>query len=297
MTAAFDLHLHSYWSYDANSTVEFYFQQAVEHGVGTIALTEHHTMDSIEEVKKVASGYPSIRYVPAAELTVTASIGPVDLVCLGLPETATPEMEEMFEEYRQWQRDTGDALSAGLAAMGYHFDREERLKTLASYRPGYVIAKQGATHISGMVFRNELVRRGWCTDETQAEFRRRISEHAHSPRYPLAERVIPVVKKHGGLVIIAHPHNYFLRDDRRRMDQLREELQLDGIECAHTHVPQELTPIYRKYCLEHRLLSSAGSDCHSDPPHYHLGVSADARFGIHSGKPEWLAEIEERLPK
>ncbi len=293
MSASYDLHLHSHWSYDANAPVEYYFRTAREKGIHTIALTEHHTMDSLPDVLRTAADYPDIHFIPGAELTVHCSIGAVDMVCLGLPLDTPPELENLFEEYRQWQCATGEAVSAAMLAMGRQYGAAERLKILETYRPQTVIAKQGITHVNWIVQFEEFRKYGWLTDI--AEFKKELPNYLDLPRYPAAERVIPAVKKYGGLVFIAHPLNYFQRSNRTRMDQLREELDFDGIECAHTMIPPELTALYRQYCLEHRLLSSAGSDCHSDPPHYHLNVALECFPGRHCGSPEWLREIRDRL--
>ena len=87
--------------------------------------------------------------------------------------------------------------------------------------------------------------------------------------------------------MIAHPAGYFRQTDRRRMDALREECGLDGIECAHRSVPPELTAIYRQYCREHGLLSTAGSDCHEPEdllPLERAGYTPERRFACHLGE-------------
>jgi len=83
--AAYDLHLHSVWSYDALAEVEPYFRRAEELGVRAIAVTEHHNLDSIAETLAAAARYPRVRMIPAAELTVTTSLGPADRA-VALPE-------------------------------------------------------------------------------------------------------------------------------------------------------------------------------------------------------------------
>ena len=80
------------------------------------------------------------------------------------------------------------------------------------------------------------------------------------------------------------------------MDALRELLQFDGIECAHPSVPEELTPFYREYAVKHKLLSTAGSDCHSAPTDKHQ-FSTESTLGGHIGEQRWLEEIMERLKK
>jgi len=116
----------------------------------------------------------------------------------------------------------------------------------------------------------------------------RAHEQVPMPPYPQVEDVIPVVKSVGAKVAIAHPHGYFKQGDRARMDALRQECQLDGIECAHPGVPSEFTPIYRAYCVEHGLFSTGGSDAHSDE-------DIQQRFASHGGPDEWLDEFLDHL--
>lgn len=285
-----DLHLHTHWSYDATAPVEYYFSRAAELGLTHIAITEHHHMDSIGEVVETAKNYPMVNYFPAAELTVYCELGTFDIVCLGLPVTPTPELQQVFDIYHQWQRDYGDALSAGFTGAGYPYSREERQMLLQQYRPEKAIALQGITHVQYVRQGEYLISKGFFRDldEYYASMKK-----MDLPHYPDADIVIPAVHRAGGVAIIAHPINYFERDNRKRMDALRERLNLDGIECAHPEVPPELTQLYRNYCRKHKMLSSAGSDRHTIP--VDIDPKHPGQVGSHIGEPEWLTEILERV--
>ena len=119
------------------------------------------------------------------------------------------------------------------------------------------------------------------------------------PPYPAVKRVVQAVKEAGGLVVIAHPTNYFLRDDVSRMDVLRRECDLDGVECAHRIVPPELTEFYRAYCKKHGLVSTGGSDCHHPEdvvsPPLQPGHTTARHFAGHIGADDWFEEFLERL--
>jgi predicted metal-dependent phosphoesterase TrpH len=292
MSASFDFHLHTCWSYDAITPVDMYFQLARECGVKHIAITEHHQMDSFAEVREAARKYPDISYIPGAELTVHSPLGTFDMVCLGLPLTPEAELQSVFEQYHQWQRDYGDAVSDCLTSAGYPYTRENRLKLLRRYRPERIIQVQGVTHVQGKVQADFLIEeRRYFPDR---EALNALLASCVLPPYPEYSTVLPAVKRAGGLVFIAHPTYYFEQDNVARMDALREMLQFDGIECAHDIVPPELTKFYREYCLKHKLLSTAGSDCHSfEGAAYRFG--ADREFGRHIGQDEWRDAILERV--
>ena len=116
----------------------------------------------------------------------------------------------------------------------------------------------------------------------------RAAQAVPFPECPNVKDVVSAVKGDGVRVAIAHPHAYFDEGDVDRMDLLREECGLDGVECAHSSVPEEFTPVYREYCKRHGLFSTGGSDCHSD-------ADINRVFATHGGPDEWLEEFLNRV--
>lgn len=283
--AQYDLHLHSYWSYDATAEVENHFKRARELGVRYIAITDHHLMDAFTQVLDCAERYPEITAILSSEITVTTSVGGIDLLCYGFPRELTPPLQELANFHHEWQRATGAAWSQGLQALGYDFSDADRLALLETYRPADVIAVQGNTHVKNGVLSDYCVDRGViASSEEYADLKTRMREAVPSPPYPPVDEVLPVLQEADIKVAIAHPHGYFNQGDRARMDLLRQECQLDGIECAHRQVPPEFTPIYREYCVEHGLFSVGGSDSHTES-------DIQEFFAGHGGGDEWLDEF------
>src|SRR5690606_698297 len=136
-----------------------------------------------------------------------------------------------------------------------------------------------------------FVQRGYIgAEEDYRALRRRAAQEVQTPPYAPAERVVPAVKEAGALVVTAPPTNYFRRDDTARMDALRRECRLDGVECAHRGVPPELTSFYREYCVRRGLLSTGGSDCHHPEDVLSLpsapGHTTERHFAAHIGADE-----------
>lgn len=287
--ACFDLHLHTYWSYDATASPESYFRRARENGVRCIAITDHHILDSLSEVLDVAQGYPDVRAVPAAELTVTTSLGTFDLCCYGFPREIPKQLQRVLTMYHEWQRAYGAARTAGIRALGCDYDDARRVDLLRSYRPAKAMEVQGYTHVRNEVLRRYLIERGFIEKaEDYSPFLKRAAAAVPCPPYPRVEDVVPVVKSVGGLVAIAHPYGFFSGYDVSRMDAICAECQLDGIECAHKIVPPEYSARYREYCVQHGLFSVAGSDTHDE-------ADLDRLFARHVGTEEWLDEFLGRL--
>lgn len=294
----YDLHLHTYWSYDATANPESYFRRARELGVRCLAVTDHHVLDSLDEVLTIAEDYPEITVIPSAELTVSTSLGSVDLLCYGFPAQSSKELQELRGIYRTWQQETGAAIPRALQALGHDFTQAQRVELLQSYRPSKALRTQGMTHVKNGVLRQYFLERGFIA--SQAEYSTlmgRARKTVPFPTYPHVESVVSVVKGVGALIAIAHPHGYFRGYDVSRMDQLRDECCLDGIECINKHlIPPECTRLYRAYCEQHGLISTAGSDCHADE-------DIPDVFAHHQGFPHyeesgtWLDEFLDRLDK
>ena len=287
--ASYDLHLHTYWSYDATTNPKRYFQRARDLGMRCIAITDHHILDSLEEVLSIADGYPDVRAIPSAELTVTTSIGSVDLLCYGFPRQLSVELREVLEIYHDWQRAAGEAWCRGMQSLGYEYSDAQRVALLDSYRPSKAIQAQGHTHVKNQVQRSYFIQRGFIAAEDEyPTLADRFRERVSFPPYPSVARVIPVVRQAGVRVAIAHPYRYFDGYDVARMDALCDECRLDGIECAHPSVPLEYTQLYRAYCVRNGLFSVGGSDCHAD-------VEVQGLFGRHIGEEAWLDELLQAL--
>lgn len=287
--SSYDLHLHSCWSYDALAPVDAYFEWAQKLGMRLISVTEHHVMDNLQDVLDAASRFPDVRFAVGGEFTVHTSIGAVDLVCHGLPTEFSPELRGMLDAYHDWQRNRGAAYALGMRRLGFPFTDEARKGLLESYRPAHVMAVQGLTHVKNLHQKLYFIERGWIADdEGYGELGKRVADAVDLPKYPRVEDVVPVLHRAGAVVAVAHPTNYFLEGDRKRMDALREEINFDGVECAHRKVPPELSALFRAYCQEHGMYATGGSDCHQleDIPE---------RFAAHGGAEEWLDEFMERV--
>ncbi len=295
--STFDFHLHSWWSYDACTPPEYYFQRARELNLRAFAITDHHNNDALPEIRRVAKSYPEVGYLSGAELTATTPYGEMDFVCLGLPLEPTPEFAALKEEYHDYQRKMGAAISRRVEMLGFSYTEAERRQLLLQYRPEYTVEFQGVTHVRNEIQGEYLIRKGVAKD-IQEWYSYLWGENRIPgllPETPSADRVARIVHQAGGVVFIAHPFYYFNHADEARMDALREFVQFDGIECAHPIIPAEYTPIYRQYCLKYHLLSTAGTDVHCDPPHAHLHLSDGSDMADHLGETTWMEEIQERV--
>lgn len=282
----YDLHLHTCWSYDATLPVEAHFKRAAEMGVRCIAISEHHNVDSVSEAEQCAERCREVRYVRAVELTVDFRGAEVDVLCYGLPSRLPEKARVALQlHHEQAQRDAARAVIAAMAHAGIPMSEALQMRLLAERRPAHVLAAQGLTLLQSSALADWLKSQGYIkTAADHASLMRSVSW----PPYAAAGDLIPIFRDVGAIIVLAHPAKYFHGANERRMDELRDGLMLDGIECAHTLVPAELTPVYEAYCIRHHLLCTAGSDCHN-------AEDLQALFAMHGGRDEWLDPFLARL--
>jgi len=287
---AADLHLHTFWSYDALATPEQVFAAAQSHGLRAIAITEHLNIDSARDAAEVAQRFPGIRYIRAAELTVTTSIGAVDLLCYGFPQVIPPALQAVLDEYHDWQRRKALAIVRGMQKLGHDYTEVNHEALLKSYRPPETLALQGRTHVMNRLQCEEFVRRGFIREASEYSALMSAVHKAYREPYPAVEPVTKAVKAAGVLIVIAHPSGYFNGAEEKRMDALREECRFDGIECIHSSTKPELGELHRAYCVKKGLLSTGGSDSHTTEQHATL-------MGAFGTPDEWWTEFSARLPQ
>ncbi len=284
----YDLHLHTEWSYDAGAQLADYFRSADAHGLRCIGTADHNNWDAAHEAPELLCRYPSVRLVAGAELYVKArSLDGVwlHLLCYNLSPHSSA-LEGVASWYHRWAQAGGAALVDALVSAGGRAP-EEADPVARACRPAKTMPVQGLTHTSRAMIAGALEARGrHVDDELLSAIHAQMWER--TPDIPFAEDVVPDLKKGGALTVLAHPN---LLDEHTMAPQLSElaaELMLDGIECAHPGVPVACTPVLRSYCLEHSLVSTAGSDNHGFD-------DIEGALGVHAGEIRWLDEFLERI--
>ena len=96
----------------------------------------------------------------------------------------------------------------------------------------------------------------------------------------------------GGKAIIAHPFKY-IYDGKELIEELVEDMDIDGIECIHTYHTQEEIDYLLDICDKYNLYVTAGSDFH-DKGRVVRGVDSQAKL---SQLVVSKSTIEEQLTK
>lgn len=272
-----DLHVHSTRS-DGTLTPTELVHYAIEKHLSAFALTDHDTVDGIDEALEAAQG-KNIRVIPGIEYSTEYHNGDVHIVGLFI-DYKSPVFVDYLTRFKQSRLDRNHKLCANLQTAGFDITYE----ALVDMFPGAVITR---AHYAKF-----LLEKGYVKSLNEA-FERYLGDH--TPYFVHREKITPkevieVTRKAGGVPILAHPTLYKLgKEQLNILVATLKEQGIMGIECiysTYTHSDErEIKALAQKYDL----LPSGGSD-------FHGGTKPGLDLGCGYGKlfvpEEYLTNLE-----
>lgn len=240
-----DLHLHTCFS-DGTYTPEELAGHAKRHGLATVALTDHDTVEGCERMEAACQAN-ELSFVPGTELT--AEHDGLELHLLGyFVDTLHPRLLTELARFQHVRQERIREMVSRLNALGIPL-AAETVFALAN------CSSPGRPHVG-----RALVQTGHCAslDEAFERFLKR-NRPAWVPKARMsAGDAIVLVQEAGGLAVLAHP-------GLNRIDHVIPDLVaagLDGLECFHSKHSTSASAYYAELAGQHRLLITGGSDCH-----------------------------------
>lgn len=245
-----DLHTHSNKSDGSFSPAEL-VGYAVEKGLSAIALTDHDTVDGIEEALRAAEG-KGIEVIPGIEFSSEYEGQDIHIVGLYI-DYRSDYFRNRLVHFVNGRKLRNEEMCRRLTAIGMPIDYEELVKKY----PGSVITRG---HMA-----RYLLEQGY-TKSIKEAFDRYIGDGkpCFVPRKKISPmRAVEIILKAGGFPILAHPLLYHM--GRERLEELvirLKEVGLQGLEAVYsTHTPSDERRM-RELALKHNLCISGGSDFH-----------------------------------
>ncbi len=256
-----DLHTHSTAS-DGTYTPSELVDYAASKDLAAIALTDHDTVDGLEEAIRQGEKYPELEVVPGIEYSTVRNGRDVHVVGLYI-DYKSRTYRDSLQGFINSRIERNRKMCQKLTDAGMPITFEELVKE----NPGAVITR---AHFGKL-----LLKKGYITSIKEA-FDRFIGDHC--PCYVPREKITPQmaieqILSAGGVPILAHPVIYGLGKDA--LDELVHELKdagLVGIEAIYgTYTAQDERDI-KALAGKYDLLISGGSDFHGEnKPHIDLG--------------------------
>ncbi len=271
--AAIDLQTHTTHS-DGRWTPEQLLNHLVQKNFGLAAITDHDRTDNIAAIQELALR-KQIPILVAAEMTTNWHGEMTDVLCFGFDPDHQGLNELTQDVLRRQQKNTREVYE-NLLHSGLTFpEQANELNT--------ILEKPSAQQLHELV---RLVKR-YGYDKGERSAGKIIRDAGGDFASTDIAKVVDVVHQSGGVCLIAHPgrSDGYVTYDERLLDQLREEVPIDGFEVYYPiHTPEQ-TALFQEYARRHDLLTSSGSDSHGPekpPIQYQAALSRELleRLGI-----------------
>ena len=254
----YDLHNHSTRS-DGLLSPTALVELAARTGTEGLALTDHDTVEGVEEAAAVAARV-GIEFVPGVEISV--SWGPTTVHVVGLQVDPTSrQLREGLDAIRSGRLERAKRIGDALARVGLE----------GTFDAALALAKDERL-LSRTHFARHLAERGAVRD-TQQAFDKYLAKGkpAFVPhRWAALEDAVRWIRGAGGIAVIAHPGRYDLKPMMR--EELLKEFRAFGGEAIEvvtgSHRPEEYA-LWQREALAHGFLASRGADYHGpgESPH------------------------------
>lgn len=248
-----DLHFHSIYS-DGSFTPEELADMASEKGLDTLALADHDTVEGVSEMVE-AGEKKGIDVIPAVEFSTFQGKAEIHILGYYIDYLSTPflkKVKELFDLRLERARQMVEKLNE----LGINISYQE-VEDMAADK--YV----GRPHIA-----RAMIRAGYIKDMGEAFTEDYIGNggKAYVDKYTLTPTdAIKMIKKAGGIAILAHPFfinggNSFTREDIKGL----ANNGLKGIEVFHSKHDKDISAYYLGIANDLDLLISGGSDFHGE---------------------------------
>lgn len=274
-----DLHIHSNAS-DGNLRPSELIEYAARLGVTSLALTDHDTMNGIDEARNAADKM-GIEFLPGVELSTLD--GEVEVHMLGYFSSMPQAIQQRLEELRQLRIARLDRIIRGLNSSGIELDHGDIEKTDG--------AAPGRVHVA-----RALIGKGYATTVSDA-FKRYLvpGKPGFFQREKLSpEEAVELIHDGGGLAVLAHP-GIIQADPRTLGARILRYLDagMDGVEVYHSrHTPTERRR-FRELASDNRRLITGGSDYHGLPGAVLPGGNFDAWEHAEQDYSQFLSELRQ----
>jgi hypothetical protein len=242
--------------------------EAVKKGLAAIALTDHDSIDGIDE-GLAAAAKAGIELIPGIEFSTFYDKKEIHIVGLFI-DHKNSEFAERLKVFKDGRENKNIKMCEKFEEIGIHIPYDE----MKSMYAGSVITR---AH-----FADYLLKKGIVKDRNEA-FEKYIGDgkkcYVDRVKITPAE-AIQLIHSVGGVAVLAHPVLYHLGSDMMRtlMDYLCEN-GIQALEAIYSTYSMGDELEMRNLAKKYNLLISGGSDFHgANKPHIQLGTGMGKLF-------------------
>ncbi len=272
-----DIHVHTIYS-DGDKTVEEVLKMCEERKLEYISITDHDTCKQYEDMALKDNKIFSGKIIKGSELHAVFQNKNIEILAYNINPTIINEWCEKYyseDKLKEQQEIFRKRLFEICDKHGLIYDKSRiREPKEASEYVEWPIYEEMMRHKENHTILGEFAesfnvffRKGLTNPESSyfmnhVEFR---------PKY---KEVIDIIHKAGGKAFLAHPFEYMFEDTIGFINDLRQESELDGIECFHpSSSDANKKDVLVEYARKNNLYMSGGSDYHGCPkPGIEIGI-------------------------
>lgn len=250
---AVDLHAHSTAS-DGTETPAEVMRIAARADLTSVALTDHDTLEGIEEAQIVADGV-GVELIPGTEISCEWPPGTMHMIILFLEPGPGPLQDRLVDLQAARSR-RNEVIVEKLQELGMDITYDE------------ILAEAGDGSVGRPHFAAVMERKGYVTD-----FRAAFDDYlandrpAYVPRDRLSpQEAIELSRASGGVPVLAHPFTLGLNTAAEFSETYTQlaDWGLVGVECFYGEYDRSRQHALADAIVRFGMLPSGGSDFHGD---------------------------------
>lgn len=272
MSKLIDMHVHTNYS-DGELSPDEVVNLAIKNNVGTMAITDHDTIEGIKSVNK--SDYSGIEIINGIELSANVKKGRMHILGYDIDLDNDSLNSKMYE-----LKDN---------SLNYVLSMMEQIKRDYGIRFGYedIRSLVNANHNLGRPDLAKLCVKYGYADSIQDAFDKYLID-AYNKTRSVSNKMsmkecINLISSSGGIPVLAHPKSLEL-SEKELLILIREMIEygLKGIEVYHSSHTKEEMIYFSSIAKRFNLLVSGGSDFHGEfiKPDIKIGTGKDNNLQI-----------------
>lgn len=244
----FDLHVHTNYS-DGVYTPENLIDLAIANNLDGIAITDHDTVNGIEDALLYIKKIDKFKVIPGIEFSCVYNNEEVHILGYFI-HFRDKNIIETTEILRNSRINRGIEMIKKINNLGFEIELED------------VMVFSGERNIGRPHIGRAMVKKGYVKSVPEA-FEKYLDrgKPAYVERYKISiKETINLIKSSGGLAVLAHPG--LLKD--QNIINYCISLGIDGIECIHSKHKEDQMNKYIEIAKLNNVFITGGSDFHGD---------------------------------
>ncbi len=263
--SSIDLHMHSYYSNDADFSPTKLVELSLQKGLTHAAIADHNSVKAIDEALTAAAETP-LMVIPAVEMDCVLDGVVLHVLGYGI-DHSDPIFFEIEEDLHQQEKKNSARLVQLVRRLGIEFD-DEVIESLAydGVITGEMIAEAALLYDSQN--ENSLLDpyrgEGDRSDNPYVNFYWDYCSQGKSAHVPMdfisLDRAIEIIQSNYGVPILAHP-GINVKEDSAFLGKIVAK-GVSGFEVYSSYHNEAQVQFYKKAALSKELLMTCGSDFH-----------------------------------